>query len=175
MAHIQSLHLHIDDSIKLISISTLPVQIWRCEDWIFVVKTKIQSLHHQICTCIIDMDINQSEQLIQRCKDCIRGLLLSVQVCRASEGQPVFYNRVSMSQNQSLHLYFDNRIWLILILILPVQIWWCKDWIFMVKSKIQSLHHQICTGIIDMGTNWIPYLIWRCKNCMQGHWPLAQL
>ena len=49
---------------------------------------------------------------------------------------------------------------------LPGQIWWCEDWIFMVKVKIQSLHHQICTGIIDMGINQILYLIQRCKDCI---------
>ena len=33
-----------------------------------------------------------------------------------------------------------------------VQIWWCSDQIFF-SPKIQSLHHQNCTGFIDFGIN----------------------
>src|SRR5258706_3178038 len=37
----QSLHLHIDDRIRLIPISMVQVQFWRGEDWIFVDENKI--------------------------------------------------------------------------------------------------------------------------------------
>ena len=47
---------------------------------------------------------------------------------------------------------------------IPVQIWWCKDWIFTFTIKIQSLHHQICTGRIDIGINRVLSSIQRCKN-----------
>ena len=36
----QSLHLHIDDRIRLIPISMEPVQFWQCEDWNFVYENK---------------------------------------------------------------------------------------------------------------------------------------
>ena len=56
---IWSLHLHIDCRIQLILISMNPMQIWWCGDWVSVFTKKIQSSHHQICTRIIDMGINQ--------------------------------------------------------------------------------------------------------------------
>src|SRR5258706_11568271 len=35
MTQNQSLHLRIDDMVRLIPISMRPTQLWRCEDWIF--------------------------------------------------------------------------------------------------------------------------------------------
>jgi len=40
MTQNQSLHLYIDDRIRLIPISMEPVQFWRCEDWNFVDENK---------------------------------------------------------------------------------------------------------------------------------------
>ena len=35
----------------------------------------------------------------------------------------------------------------------PVQFWWCKDKIFLMKTKFWSSHYQICTSAIGMG--WV--------------------
>jgi len=34
----------------------------------------------------------------------------------------------------------------------------------MMRTKVQSLHHQICTSAIGAGIKWIVFLIWRCKD-----------
>ena len=40
-----------------------------------------------------------------------------------------------MAQIQFLHLCIDDRTLFIPISILPVQIWWCEDWIFGAQVK----------------------------------------
>ena len=72
-------------------------------------------------------------------------------------------------RNQSLHLRFDYRTPIIPISWIPVQIWWCEDWIFLTKAKIQSPHHHIHTGIHDMGIKRNIFLIRRCKDYMGSH------
>ena len=42
----------------------------------------------------------------------------------------------------------------------------------LVKKRIWSLHHQICTSVIDMGIKWVLFLIWRCKDYYGSH-PLS--
>ena len=71
-------------------------------------------------------------------------------------GKPLFQNDGPITQNQSLHLHIDYRTRMIPISVIPVQIWRCEDWIFLVKTEIQSPHHHICTGIHNMRISRVP-------------------
>jgi len=60
-----------------------------------------------------------------------------------------------MAQIQSLHLCIDDRILLIPISILPVQIWQCKDWIFGAKVRCSD-----CAGTVHAPANRSIYYIY---------------
>ena len=97
-----------------------------------LVKLKIWSLHHQICTSAIGMGIKWIKLTIWRCKDHIGSQPPSVLMCRVN---PYFRTMLLMAHNQSLHLHIDDRIHVIPISMVPVQFWWCEDWNFVDENK----------------------------------------
>src|SRR5258706_5075492 len=109
-----------------------PLQMWWCEDWIFFVKTKIQLLHHRICTSTIGMGIKWIVFLMWRCKDYIGSPPPSVSMYRVN---PYLRTMLLITQNQFLHLRIDYRIRLIPISMRPVHFWRCEDWIFDDENK----------------------------------------
>ena len=124
-------------------------------------KTKTQSLHHQVCNSTISMGIRWIVLSIWRCKYCIRGHPPSASTYR---GNPYFEMSFFMTCNQSLHLHTDDRTWLIPISMWPVQFWQCEDWIFSNGNKNPVTTHQICTETIVIGVKWITLSIGRCKD-----------
>ena len=165
---IWSLHLRIDRSIWSIPIPWILVQIRWCEGWTFLVKTEIQSPHHGIYTGIHNMNINQILQSLWRCKDHIRGHPPSVCMCRVN---PYFRTIVPLPETSfctsALKVYV---IWY-LFQRFRRRSGGARTGPFFVKTKIQSPHHHICTGIIEVGIKWNLFLIRRCKDYIGGHLP----
>ena len=168
----QSLHLCFDYRTPIIPISWIPVQIPWCEDWIFLTKTKIQSPHHHICAGIHNIGISRMLQLLRRCKDHIGSHPPSVHWCRVSPNFRTMFPWAGTSPCTSvLKLYF---------ILYPFQ-WsrWgfggVRTGSFFVKTKIQSLHHHICTGIIETGIKLNIFLIKRCKDHIGGHPPSVSM
>ena len=152
MAHIQSLHLCIDYKIQLISISILPVPIWWCEDWIFMVWNKNPVLtppnlhwHHWYGYQLNPIPNPEVQGLYPR------SLTLSVNV----QGKLIFQNKVIMAHNQSLHLRIGNRIQMIPISMRLVQIWRCEDWIFVANTKCSD-----CAQTVHAPANMSIYIIY---------------
>jgi len=59
MTRNQSLHLRIDDMVRLIPISMRPAQLWRCEDWIFLATWRCS-----YCTGMVHAPPNKSIYII---------------------------------------------------------------------------------------------------------------
>ena len=56
----------------------------------------------------------------------------------------------TMAPNQSLHLWIDEIIQLIPISMKLVQIWWCKDQIFLEKKGVQNVLEQCLHLLIGL-------------------------
>ena len=71
------------------------------------------------------------------------------------QGKWPFQNNVGTAQNQSLHLRIDVVIQMILLSMLPEEIWRCEDWIFFTKLKCSD-----CAGTVRAPPNKLIYIMY---------------